>query len=339
MNAKQRIHAILNQQPHDRLGWDFLNPSHQDITFAPFAPYKRPESEGMTSWGHYPELLRRVPLFRGEVMMDMYGNILGRLEGKTKGECVRGALQDGWEKLDAYQFPAFDRDSYAALLKSKEYKNSDRYTLAFGISVFSVLRDMRLMSNALMDTIEEPENVEAFLNRLSEFTLPYLDALAEGGADGVMIADDWGTQISPFISPRAFGELFQPAYARYAEACHARGMDFVVHSCGLVYPLVDMFVEAGVNAFQFDQPELTGSRIWAEEYGAKAAFYSPVDIQKVLSTGDRAYIEKTALEMCDAFRAHGGNLICKDYPSYGDIGVDPEWARWAEDVIISHSDM
>ncbi|MBR4442876.1 MAG: hypothetical protein IKS52_06375 [Clostridia bacterium] len=338
MNAKQRIRAILRRQPHDRLGWDFLDKEHCDIRFVPGPRLYRPEAEGKGAWGHYPDLAARVPHFRGEVCMDAFGNILGRLEGKTKGECVRGALQDGWEALADYRFPTYDAEEYGRFVRERAAEAGDHYVGCWmPASIFSILRDLRLISNALVDTIEEPENIGEFLNRLYDYTLPMLDSLAQNGADGAMIADDWGTQISPFISPASFEELFAPAYARLAAACHERGLDLVVHSCGLVYPLVGMMVEAGVDGFQFDQPELTGSRVWAEEYGGRAAFYCPVDIQKVLSTGDRALIEKTAKAMCDVFRAHGGNLICKDYPSYGDIGVDPAWARWAEDVIIDNS--
>lgn len=94
-----------------------------------------------------------------------------------------------------------------------------------------------------------------------------------------------------------------------------------------------------MNAFQFDQPEFSDSKVWATEFGRKAAFYCPVDIQKVLSTGDRAFIESTALNMCNMFRENGGHLIAKDYPSYNDIGVELEWARWAMDVIVSHSEL
>lgn len=308
--------------------------------FVPGPRLYRPEAEGKGAWGHYADLAERVPHFRGELCMDAFGNILGRLEGKTKGECVRGALQDGWDALADYRFPTYDPEAYGRLVRERVEKAAGRYVGCWmPASVFSILRDVRLMSNALIDTIEEPENVEEFLNRLYDYTLPMLDALAQNGADGAMIADDWGTQISPFISPASFGELFAPAYARLASACHERDLDFVVHSCGMVYPLVGMMVEAGVDGFQFDQPELSGSRIWAEEFGSRAAFYSPVDIQKVLSTGDRAFIEKTAKDMCDVFRRNGGNLICKDYPSYGDIGIDPVWARWAEDVIIANSDL
>ena len=340
MNGKQRIRAILRRQPHDRLGWDFHDPAYQDICYVPGPPLARPEALGRNAWGRDAELLSRVPGFRGEVMMDPFGNVLGRLEGKTKGECVRGALQDGWEGLTDYRFPTFDRRAYGDALAAARYPAMDRYALAgLPASIFSILRDLRLMVNALADTIEEPEAVTAFLARLYEFTLPMLDALAEGGADGVMIADDWGTQTAPFISPRSFGALFMPAYARLAAACHQRNLDLIVHSCGCVYPLVPMLVEAGVDGFQFDQPELTGSKVWAEEFGHKAAFYCPVDIQKVLSTGDRAFIESTAKAMCDLFRQNGGSLIAKDYPSYGDIGVEEEWARWAMDVIVASSRM
>ncbi len=338
LNGRERIRAILRQQPHDRLGWDFLDPAYQDIYSAGGPELYRPEAEGMTGWGTYPELLEKVPGFHGEVYLDAFGNIMGRLEGRTKGECVRGALEDGWETLEDYRFPTFDVGKFTQTICGLRREHSEKYLLTYlPTAIFSVLRDMRLMANALADTLEEPEAVEEFLKRLHDFTLPMLDALTEGGADGVIICDDWGTQISPFISPRSFGELFQPAYAALADACHGRGLDLIVHSCGCVYPLVGMLVEAGVNGFQFDQPELTGSRVWAEEFGRKAAFYSPVDIQKVMATGDRAYIESTAAAMCNAFRKTGGMLIAKDYPAYGDIGVEMEWARWAMDVIIAHS--
>ena len=40
----------------------------------------------------------------------------------------------------------------------------------------------------------------------------------------------------------------------------------------------------------------------AKEFAHRVTFYSPVDIQKVLPTGDRAFIERRTLEMCNLFR-------------------------------------
>ena len=61
MNGKQRIRAILRQQPHDRLGWDFPDPRYQDICFAPGPRLHRPEAEGKGAW----ELLETVAKKRG----------------------------------------------------------------------------------------------------------------------------------------------------------------------------------------------------------------------------------------------------------------------------------
>ena len=77
----------------------------------------------------------------------------------------------------------------------------------------------------------------------------------------------------------------------------------------------------------------------AREFAHRAVFYSPVDIQKVLPTGDRELIEKRTAEMCELFRAAGGGWIAKDYGSYSDIGIELEWAGWAQAVIEKNCDL
>ena len=114
-------------------------------------------------------------------------------------------------------------------------------------------------------------------------------------------------------------------------------MSVFFHSCGYNYAFMEDFIDAGMDVFQFDQPDAYPSVVLASEFAGRVAFHSPVDIQKVLPTGDRKFIESRALEMCRMFRVAGGGWIAKDYPSYGDIGVKDEWAGWARKVIIENS--
>ena len=58
----------------------------------------------------------------------------------------------------------------------------------------------------------------------------------------------------------------------------------------------------------------------------KAALWSPVDIQKILPTGDRETIRRGAAGM---YRTFEGCLICKNYPDLLGIGVESEWDQWA----------
>ena len=74
--------------------------------------------------------------------------------------------------------------------------------------------------------------------------------------------------------------------------------------------------------------------------GSALAFPARENGHEVRLTGthlDREIIESRALRMCELFRSVGGGWIAKDYPTYGDIGVQEEWAGWARDVIIRNS--
>ena len=335
MTSKEIIRAVIHHAGAPRLGWDFFDPSYQDIRGCSFVRYVSPCGGRFDDWGDHPEL-KRPEGFSGELRLDFLGNVYGRLDGKTKGECVHGALEDGWEGLENYQFPTFDA-SYEPALPADA---ADKYVIAPSLGIFSCLRDVRRMTNALMDTVLEPEMVTEFLSRLTDIIGEVIAISADGGADGIIMYDDWGTQIAPLISPSSFRELFKPAYARAADACHARGLDFILHSCGKVQALVDDMIDAGVDMFQFDQPELSGVEYWARNYGHKCAFYCPVDIQKILPTGDKAVIEEGAKRMADEFRKNGCALVAKDYggpSSWRDINVKPEWIDWARDAVVANS--
>ncbi len=337
MTSREIVRRVVRRQQPERLAWDFLDPRYQDIQFVSPIRLINQEADAYCEFGDYEEIKARAN-FHGEVRVDAFGNIYGRLNHKTNGECVRGALEEGWELLENYSFPQIDMQHIEAC-KAEDYQNSsDKYILTYlPFGVFSTLRDLRKMDNALMDTAAEPEMVEAYMEKFTPFALEIVSRAADCGVDGVIICDDWGMQFSPFISPNAFRELFAPVYKKITDLCHARGIDFMLHSCGFVLPLVEDMIAAGIDVFQFDQPDAAGVDLWAEKYSDRVSFYCPVDIQKIMPTGDREYIESSALHMAEAFVKNGRALIAKDYPSWGDINVQREWAQWATDVIVANS--
>ena len=329
--SKEIIKRLLNHDHPIRFGYDFHGLS--DMVMTGSRRYVNLPDNPYDAWGIYPELAAQTG-FHGETRRDIYGNIYGRFEDKTKGECIRGVIRD-WEDYD-YLIPDFD-PHYRDRLLSKNFAANDHFVMAGGASLFSALRDARLMPNALADTITDPEAVEAFLGRIADHEVAIIQSIAHCGIDGWMMGDDWGTQDRTFISPASFRALFKPAYKRVVDAAHEAGMHVLFHSCGYNYEFMEDFLDIGFDAFQFDQPDAYPTEVLAREFAHRAVFYSPVDIQKVLPTGDRELIEHRALEMCRLFRAAGGGWIAKDYPTYHDIGVDEQWARWAQDVITANS--
>lgn len=335
MTPRENLKRLLDHTDPERFGWNFLDRAHDDFLRVDSRRcLEKPNP--YDAWGYWPELKKRTG-FSGETRMSANGNVYGRFNGKTKGECILGAI-DEWEHIDNYVFPTWD-PSVPEELKRMGLEQSEKFVISGAGAVFSCLRDARLIANALADTILEPENVEEFLRRVVKSETDYLRGMKGTGVDAVFYLDDWGTQDRTFVSVDCFRRFFKPCYRALADAAHEAGTYFFLHSCGMIYPFIEDLIDAGVDALQFDQPDVYPSERLAEEFADRVTFWSPVDIQKVLPTGDRALIEERAEAMCRAFRKAGGGFIAKDYPSLGDINVEPAWARWAEDVITAKSSL
>ena len=98
MKSREIIRRVLEFDSPPRIGYSFNSPHPSDIACGNFGVILDKEYQ---SWGRYPELLEKVPGFEGEVCR-RNGNIFGRLGGRTNGECIRGALEDGWDELDGF---------------------------------------------------------------------------------------------------------------------------------------------------------------------------------------------------------------------------------------------
>ncbi len=334
MISKEIVLRNLNFDKPPRIAFDFNAPGPKDIAHIAPARITPLEDGRYDSWGKHPELMIKTG-FDGEMKLDAFGNILGRFEGKTKGECIAGVLERDFDDIRRYEFQPLS-DEYDQKLDALLAPHRGKYILGgVPVSVFSTFRDMRRMENALLDTIEYPEYIALLLEKVCAVAEETIARAARHGFDGVLMGDDWGTQIALFISPKAFRAIFLPAYKRIADAAHRAGLHFMLHSCGFISEVIGDFIDAGVDALQLDQPELSDVSRIAKLYGGRVTLYSPVDIQKILQTGDRALIEAEARHMLREFMPHGGGLIAKDYPSLGDIDVRDEWAAWARDVFVN----
>jgi len=333
MTSKEIIKRIASVDRPPRIGLDFT--AWSDMAYihaAKYLPFKAHIIEEY-SWGRHPALLKEVPDFRGEVRLDSFGNIYGRLDGITKGECVKGRLDD-WGALIDFRMPDVDVAHFNDV-KAFARARRDKYVVVHIPPVFSLLRDMRMIENALMDTILEKENINRLNGIICEF-IDYLCGKVGGGSiDAVMVHDDWGAQEGALISEESFVSLFKPAYASIARSARKRGMDFILHSCGKIHSFLRHFAEAGVNVLQLDQQEIYPAQWLADNFADKAAFHCSLDIQRIMPTGDRGLIERGAKNLAETFWNMGCGFIAKDYHPWSDICVKEEWAEWARAVFFA----
>ncbi len=270
---------------------------------------------------------------------DAWGNIWYRVKSMgSGGEIHKPALED-WDALKDLKIPDF--------LGSEDFGNIKNLFEADGnlhyrmINIpgfpFAICRYLRKMEIYFQDLVLERDNLDKLHDLVTAAMEKVIKKIPETGADGIIFFEDWGIQDRLLISPDMWREIFKPLYKRLCDAAHSVKLDVLMHSCGYNWAIIDDLAEVGINAFQFDQPTLYGDEKLAERLQHhKICLYSPVDVQKILPTGNKKLIQDEARKMVKLFFGKKGGLIAKNYPDLHGIGVKEEWDEWMYQAFLEY---
>lgn len=261
---------------------------------------------------------------------DEWGNLWQRLDPTSKGEVVRGVLDD-LASIESCEFPDFSRPSDYASVPARLAAAPDKWLLG-GLPgfAFNIARKMRKLDQYLMDLALEADRIRALHDRIDDMLEKMIRNYAAAGVDGVMFPEDWGTQGQTLISPGMWREEFFPRYARLCGIARSLGIKVFMHSCGKIGGIVPGLMEAGIDVLQFDQPDLHGiDALAAHQARGRITFWCPVDIQKTLQQRDEEAIRAKAREMLDKLWRGRGGFIAGYYGDNASIGLDPKWQGFA----------
>lgn len=267
---------------------------------------------------------------------DEWGNVWYRMiHGSTSGEIHQPALRD-WSQLKTLRLPDYDHPDRYHELRKWFYRPTGKFKMAFMPGwVFAASRYLRKMETYFVDLIEYREEINRLHTMVTDLLVRVIRRYAECAAEGIFFCEDLGTQDRPLIGPAMWRDIFRPHYLRLTGIAHECGLKVFMHSCGYNWDLIDSLIDAGIDCFQFDQPAAYDMPALAAKFKQrKVALWSPIDIQKVLPTGNRHRIESEAARMVDLFR---GFLIVKNYPDLPSIGVQPKWDQWGYFAVLRAS--
>jgi uroporphyrinogen decarboxylase len=157
--------------------------------------------------------------------------------------------------------------------------------------VFSTGQFMCGFANWLVQLKINREFCEALLDRALDIQLAMAEETLQALGDNVDIlylADDYGIQTGPLISPALFRQVFKPRMARVIRFLRERSpAPIAFHSCGSVAALIPDFIDVGVqilNPIQVAAADMDTARL-RREYGQHLIFWGAVDTQHVLPHG------------------------------------------------------
>lgn len=184
--------------------------------------------------------------------------------------------------LQRYKFPDVSSPIYYDNIRRFRKKYPDICIVSSCPGVQDWSQSFHSLENLYSGMAFYPEVVKKFFRKMTEHTLQIIKNSLRAGADIIMICDDYGTQNSMFISKEMWCDFTYPCLKKQIEVIHEYGGKALLHSCGYIMPLLDKFVEAGLDALHPFQP-LPGNNLSQAKkmYGKDLAFFTGIDVQRI----------------------------------------------------------
>ena len=165
-----------------------------------------------------------------------------------------------------------------------------------------------------ISTVARREYVYEVFDRQCEIALANMEKIYQAVGDRVtavmVTGTDFGMQTGPFISPRTYRELYKPFHKRINDWIHEHTFwKTFIHSCGSIIPLIEDFIEAGLdilNPVQCSAAGMDPSEL-KRKFGDRIAFWGGgVDTQRTLPFGNPEGVRKEVRERIEVFGPGGG---------------------------------
>ena len=175
-------------------------------------------------------------------------------------------------------------------------------------------RGIRDVAEWYMSTVTRFDYVYAIFERQCEIALKNLETLYAAVGNKIDIifltGTDFGTQNGPFISPKAYRQLYQPFQKRLNDWVHENTTwKTFMHSCGSIIKLLPDFIDAGFDIINPVQTSATGMdpQTLKSEFGQDIVFWGGgIDTQKTLPFGTADEVRQQVKERIEIFGPGGG---------------------------------
>ena len=178
-----------------------------------------------------------------------------------------------------------------------------------------------------MDLVECPDIAEAISCHAMEFykqrAMRALEA-ADGQIDIIGSGGDIGTQRGMMLSPDLWRKHIKPYSKQLIRTFKDMGLTTFYHSCGSIVPVIDDFIEMGLDILDPIQPLAAGMS--AEElkprFGDRLTFHGGIDEQELLPRSTPAEVCSEVRRLIQILGKGGGYIACSAHAIQPDTPVE-----------------
>jgi uroporphyrinogen decarboxylase len=245
-------------------------------------------------------------------------------------EVVKCPLEDvcTLSGIEDYRFP----DAYAPGRFDKAKKDIDRFGKEYfiigdvEISLFEMAWHLTGLERYMVGMMCDEPWLEPLNDLVEEWSTSLALQLVRAGVDAIWLGEDLGSQTSTLISPEEWRSRFKPRHRRMIGKLKKENPDIIIimHSDGAVAPLIDDFIELGIEVYNPVQPNVEGSdpQQLKDKYGDRISFFGGIDQQELLPSGDTGRIREEIKRRIKILGKDRGYLLAPAHILQADVSTD-----------------
>ncbi len=165
------------------------------------------------------------------------------------------------------------------------------------------------MDKLMMDYNTNPELAHAVSREVVEFNKRVIDFCAEIGMTVVSFDGDMAGNTTTLMSLDHFHEFILPYKQEMCNYVHEKGMQVFKHCDGVVWPILDVFVESGFDGFHPVQPQCMDIGATKQHLKGKMAVVGNIDCLDLLVFGTPDEVEQSVYETIQIAAPEGGYIL------------------------------
>jgi len=169
--------------------------------------------------------------------------------------------------------------------------------------------DGKTVANIVHQIYARPDEFKKKMDVTIKDSIEKIKEQADAGVDLVFDCTDYCLKEGPFYSLWVYRDLIFPYLRMLVDAAHKKGIYFVKHTDGYIWPIIDDLIATGIDALHSVDPS-AGMRLKEvkEKYGDKLALCGNVDAATTMAYGTPEQVAEEA-KQCLRDAAPGGGYF------------------------------
>lgn len=232
-----------------------------------------------------------------------------------------GGVIQSWEDFERYQWPRPGDISYESLERAARLIPDGMGVIGQYGDIFTTAWEMMGFENFAMATYEEPELVDALMERVGGLILSMFDTMADMEHVGALwYSDDIAYTASLMMSPDFLRRSFFPFLGHIGGLARRRGIPFIYHTDGVLYEVFDDIIGAGVNAQHPIEPKAMEINEVKDRVGDRLCLCGNIDVD-VLARGTPEAVRELTRRRLRELGPRGGYCLgsSNSVPDYAKV--------------------